>query len=262
MSDVQLRRHEKFRSKFLRNQRSLVVYLPPGYNEQQQRRFPVLYLHDGQNLFDGSTSFIQGQDWHVGHTTDAEIQAGRVEPLIIVGIYNTGKARIQEYTPTRVPRLGGGRADRYGKFLLEEVHPFMNREYRLEGGPDRTGIGGSSLGGLVSLYLGLSRPDVFGKIAALSPSVWWNQRVIHTFAAGMNVQSRPRIWLDIGTRESAFGKPMICGVKPRIHGRELFLRRPDSVLGTVFEFNVLIVGRVPLQSGWFVTIGESASWLR
>jgi len=137
----------------------------------------------------------------VGHTTDAEIQAGRVEPLIIVGIYNTGKARIQEYTPTRVPRLGGGRADRYGKFLLEEVHPFMNREYRLEGGPDRTGIGGSSLGGLVSLYLGLSRPDVFGKIAALSPSVWWNQRVIHTFAAGMNVQSRPRIWLDIGTRE-------------------------------------------------------------
>lgn len=201
MSDVQLRRHEKFRSKFLRNQRSLVVYLPPGYNEQQQRRFPVLYLHDGQNLFDGSTSFIQGQDWHVGHTTDAEIQARRVEPLIIVGIYNTGKARIQEYTPTRVPRLGGGRADRYGKFLLEEVHPFMNREYRLEGGPDRTGIGGSSLGGLVSLYLGLSRPDVFGKIAALSPSVWWNQRVIHTFAAGMNVQSRPRIWLDIGTRE-------------------------------------------------------------
>ena len=201
MSDVQLRRHEKFRSKFLRNQRSLVVYLPPGYNEQQQRRFPVLYLHDGQNLFDGSTSFIQGQDWHVGQSADAEILVGRVEPLIIVGIYNTGKARIHEYTPTRVPRLGGGRADRYGKFVMEEVIPFMNREYRVESGPDRTGIGGSSLGGLVSLYLGLSRPDVFGKIAALSPSVWWNQRVIHTFAAGMNVESRPRIWLDIGTRE-------------------------------------------------------------
>jgi len=155
----------------------------------------------------------------VGHTTDAEIQAGRVEPLIIVGIYNTGKARIQEYTPTRVPRLGGGRADRYGKFLLEEVHPFMNREYRLEGGPDRTGIGGSSLGGLVSLYLGLSRPDVFGKIAALSPSVWWNQRVIHTFAAGMNVQSRPRIWLDIGTRE---GPRIVEDVKKY---RDILLRR-------------------------------------
>jgi predicted alpha/beta superfamily hydrolase len=201
VSDGQLRRHENFRSKFLRNQRNLVVYLPPGYDEQPQRRFPVLYLHDGQNLFDGSTSYIQGQDWHVGPTADAEIQAGRVEPLIIVGIYNTGKARIREYTPTRVPRLGGGRADRYGRFLLEEVMPFVYREYRAETGPGRTGIGGSSLGGLVSLYLGMSRSDVFGRVAALSPSVWWNQRVIHKFAASVPLHSRPRIWLDIGSRE-------------------------------------------------------------
>ena len=155
----------------------------------------------------------------MGQSADAEIHAGRVEPLIIVGIYNTGKARIQEYTPTRVPRLGGGRADRYGKFLLEEVMPFMSREYRVEGGPQRTGIGGSSLGGLVSLYLGLSRPDVFGKIAALSPSVWWNQRVIHTLAAGMKVESRPRIWLDIGTREG----PRIVEDVERY--RDILLRR-------------------------------------
>jgi predicted alpha/beta superfamily hydrolase len=201
VSDVQLRRHENFRSKFLRNQRSLVVYLPPGYHEQPQRRFPTLYLHDGQNLFEGSTSYIQGQDWHVGQSADAEIYAGRVEPLIIVGIYNTGKSRIREYTPTRAPKLGGGRADRYGKFLLEEVMPFLHREYRVEGGRERTGIGGSSLGGLVSLYLGMSRSDVFGSIAALSPSVWWNQRVIHKFAARVPLHSRPRIWLDIGTRE-------------------------------------------------------------
>jgi predicted alpha/beta superfamily hydrolase len=201
LSDVQLRRHQNFRSKILRNQRDLVVYLPPGYQEQPDRRFPVLYMHDGQNLFDGATSFVQGQDWHVGHSADAEIRAGRVEPLIIVGIYNVGKARIQEYTPTKAPRLGGGRADRYGRFLLDEVMPFVNSQYRVQLGPQNTGIGGSSLGGLVSLFLGLSRPDVFGKIAALSPSVWWNQRVIHTFTAGMNVESRPRIWLDIGTRE-------------------------------------------------------------
>ena len=201
MSDVQLRRHENFHSKFLRNQRSLVVYLPPGYHEQPHRRFPALYLHDGQNLFDGSTAYIQGQDWHVGPTADAEIHGGRVEPLIIVGIYNTGKSRIREYTPTRAPKLGGGRADRYGKFLLEEVMPFLHHEYRVDGGRERTGIGGSSLGGLVSLYLGMSRSDVFGRIAALSPSVWWNQRVIHKFAQRVPLHSRPRIWLDIGTRE-------------------------------------------------------------
>jgi enterochelin esterase-like enzyme len=201
VSDAHLRRHDNFRSKFLRNQRSLAVYLPPGYHHQPHRRFPVLYLHDGQNLFDGSTAFIHGQDWHVGPTADSEIHAGRVEPLVIVGIYNAGKARIREYTPTKVPRLGGGRADRYGKFLLEEVMPFMHREYRIEDGAGRTGIGGSSLGGLVSLYLGLLRSDVFGKIAALSPSVWWNQRVIHRFAESVPIHSRPRIWLDIGTRE-------------------------------------------------------------
>ena len=219
MSDGQLRRHDRFRSKALRNQRTLIVYLPPGYHDHSQRRFPVLYLQDGQNLFDGSTSFVQGQDWRVGKTADEQIHAGRVEPLIIVGIYNTGKARIQEYTPTRVPRLGGGKADRYGKFLLEEVMPFIRREYRVESGAQQTGIGGSSLGGLVSLYLGLSRPDIFGKIAALSPSVWWNQRVIHTFANDMEVQMRPRIWLDIGTREG----PRIVEDVERY--RDILLRR-------------------------------------
>jgi len=196
----QLRKHEQFRSRFLRNQRDLIVYTPPGYCDQPERRFPVLYLHDGQNLFDGATSFIPGQDWHVGPTADYAISAGLVEPLVIVGLYNT-KARIREYTPTQVPKLGGGRADRYAKFLIEEVKPFIEKEYRVQLGGPATGIGGSSLGGLVSLYLGLKLPHIFGKIAALSPSVWWNQHVMHRFAAGAPVEPRPRIWLDIGTRE-------------------------------------------------------------
>ena len=200
MSAPELHRHEKFRSRFLRNQRDLIVYTPPGYAEQASRHFPVLYLHDGQNLFDGATSFIPGQDWHVGQTADLCIHAGELEPLIIVGMYNT-KARIREYTPTHVPKLGGGRADRYAKFMLEEVKPFIDREYRTLTGSQYNGIGGSSLGGLVSLYLGLKHSRIFGKIAALSPSVWWNQLVIHRFAQMATVEARPRIWLDIGTRE-------------------------------------------------------------
>jgi len=200
VSSGQLRKHEQFRSRFLRNQRDLIVYMPPGYDDQPARRFPVLYLHDGQNLFDGATSFIPGQDWHVGQTADHSILTGAVAPLIIVGMYNT-KARIREYTPTHVPRLGGGRADRYAKFLIEEVKPFIERDYRTLSGPQHTGIGGSSLGGLVSLYLGLKHSQIFGKIAALSPSVWWNLYVIHRFARTATVEPRPRIWLDIGTRE-------------------------------------------------------------
>lgn len=202
MSSGQLRKHERFRSRFLRNQRDLVVYTPPGYADQTARRFPVLYLQDGQNLFDGATSFIPGQDWHVGRTADAAIDDRAVEPLIIVGIYNT-RARVSEYTPTHVPKLGGGRADRYAKFLIEEVKPFVEREYRVLPGSLHAGIGGSSLGGLVSLYLGLKHSAIFGKIAALSPSVWWNQLFIHRFVKALRVERRPRIWLDIGTREGA-----------------------------------------------------------
>ena len=206
MSSGQLRKHEQFRSRFLRNQRDLIVYMPPGYADQSRRHFPVLYLHDGQNLFDGATSFIPGQDWHVGQTADRCIQTGAVAPLIIVGMYNT-RARIREYTPTEVPKLGGGRADRYAKFLIEEVKPFVDREYRTLSGSQHTGIGGSSLGGLVSLYLGLQHSRIFGKIAALSPSVWWNQQVIHRFARTATVELRPRIWLDIGTNESQRALP-------------------------------------------------------
>jgi predicted alpha/beta superfamily hydrolase len=196
VSSGNLRKHERFRSRFLHNQRDLMVYTPPGYREQPARRFPVLYLHDGQNLFDGTTSFIPGQDWHVAQTADACINGRVVAPLIIVGMYNT-KARVREYTPTKVPKLGGGRADRYARFLVEEVKPFVEREYRVLPGF------GSSLGGLVSLYLGLKHSSIFGKIAALSPSVWWNQLFIHRFAEAMNLALRPRIWLDIGTREGA-----------------------------------------------------------
>ena len=201
VSSGQLRKHEQFRSRFLRNQRDVVVYLPPGYEEQPWRHFSVLYLHDGQNLFDGSTAFVPGQDWHVGQSADAVISRGEAEPLIIVGIYNTGKARIREYTPTRVPKLGGGRADRYAKFLIEELKPFIDSGYRTLSGPQHTGMGGSSLGGLVSLYLGLRMPHIFGRLAALSPSVWWNQRIMLRFAASADVHPRPRLWLDIGTRE-------------------------------------------------------------
>ena len=201
MSAPDLRKHEEFRSRTLRNKRDLIVYLPPRYRDQPHRRFPVLYMHDGQNLFDPGTSFVPGVDWHVGHTADDFILTGAVQPLIIVGIYNAGKARINEYTPTKAPRLGGGRADSYGKFLLQEVMPFIQREYRVLPDARVTGMGGSSLGGLLSLYLGLKHPQVFGRLAALSPSVWWNQRAIDHFTASVNVEPRPRIWLDIGTRE-------------------------------------------------------------
>ena len=197
----QLRKHENFRSRFLPAERDLIVYLPGVYQKNPKLRFPVLYLQDGQNLFDPNTSFVPGMYWRVGETADRLIQQGLIRPLVIIGIYNTGKRRIREYTPSRDKTRGGGGADRYGRMLLEEIKPFIESEYRALTGPANTGIGGSSLGGLLALYLGLQFAEVFGKMAVLSPSVWWDRRWILKYVARLQVKSRPRIWLDVGTQE-------------------------------------------------------------
>ena len=180
--------------------RALVVYCPPGYEEQQQR-YPVLYLHDGQNLFDATTSFIPGMDWKVDETAETLILEKAIQPLIIVGIYNAGKERIGEYTPTPDPKLGGGRAELYGRMLVEEIKPFIDREYRTLPDANSTGLGGSSLGGLVTLYLGLRYPEVFRKLAVISPSVWWDNRAIVTMVRQVARKPPLRIWIDIGTEE-------------------------------------------------------------
>jgi enterochelin esterase-like enzyme len=197
----QLRKHEGYRSRYLPTPRDLIVYLPGIYEKNPGLRFPVLYLQDGQNLFDPATAFIPGMDWGVGQTADALIARGAIQPLIIVGIYNTGKKRVREYTPSRDRKLGGGGADRYAKMLRYEIMPFVEAQYRTLGGAGNTGLGGSSLGGLLTIYLGLKFPQVFGKLAVLSPALWWNQRWVVDFAARRRGKNRPRVWLDAGTDE-------------------------------------------------------------
>jgi enterochelin esterase-like enzyme len=197
--------HHGFRSRILPDARDLIVYVPPGYGAKanQGRQYPVLYLHDGQNLFDPATSFIKGRTWQIRESADASIEAGEVEPLIIVGIYNTGDRRLAEYTHERDWQMGGGEADSYGLLLTQELLPWIAKHYRVKAGPEHTGMGGSSLGGLVSLYLGLKHADVFGRLAVLSPSIWWNHKsilgVVNEISPHLAV--RPRIWLDAGDHE-------------------------------------------------------------
>jgi len=201
-TSTDLRKHERFASRFLPDKRDLIVYLPPGYDAAAERRYPVLYLHDGQNLFDAATAFVPGQDWQVNATAGALIKSGDIEPLIVVGIYNTGEHRIHEYTPTRDRRQrAGGDAALYGQMLTDEVKPFIDRQYRTLPGAADTGLGGSSLGGLVTLYLGLLYPQTFGRLAVLSPSVWWDGRVILRIVRMTQPKPPLRIWLDIGTDE-------------------------------------------------------------
>ncbi len=181
--------------------RQISVYLPEAYFAQPTRRFPVFYLHDGQNLIDPRTSYIPGRTWRVASTTDRLIAENCIEPIILVGVANTGLRRMSEYTPTRDFRMGGGDGALYGRLLIEELKPFIDNTFRTLSGPSDTGLGGSSLGGLITLFLGLTHPDCFGKLAVLSPSLWWNHRAILPLVSTLKQKPRLRIWLDIGTGE-------------------------------------------------------------
>ncbi len=196
-----LRRHVDFPSAILPDQRDVVVYLPSQYDSEPERRFPVLYMQDGQNLFDGHESFVKGEYWRLAESAEAAIAARQIAPLIIVGVHHAGPRRVVEYTPTANKRIGGGSAAAYGRLLVEELKPFIDQSYRTL--PDRpdTGLGGSSLGGLVTLFLGLTHPTVFGRLAVVSPSVWWDRRVILKHVREARPKPETRIWLDVGTAE-------------------------------------------------------------
>jgi len=196
--------YPSFRSQFLPDPRDIFVHLPPGYDENPDRGYPVLYMQDGQNLF---TQQGPTPNWNLDQTADAAMQAGEIEPLLLIGIANTGPRRLAEYTPTADWKMGGGEADNYGLLLTEELLPFLATQYRIKPGPANTGLGGSSLGALATLYLGLRHQETFGKLAVLSPSVWWNHRAILALVAEADLRHRPRVWLDIGSAETARAVP-------------------------------------------------------
>lgn len=198
-----VRKHVGFRSRILRATRDLTVYLPPGYDEGAERAYPLLILQDGQNLFDPQTSFIRGHTWRVAETADEVIGTGEVAPVVIAGVANGGEKRLAEYTPSRDWKMGGGDAGNYGEMLTRELLPFLRSKFRVTSEAAETGVGGSSLGGLLSLWLGLRYPETFGKLAVLSPSVWWNHKYIVSYLndAAPELPQRPRIWLDVGDAE-------------------------------------------------------------
>ena len=192
---------KQFQSRFLPDARDIEVYLPEAYINEPARHFPVFYLHDGQNLFDGRTSYIPDHTWQAHTTADRLTRAGLIESVILVGINNTGLRRMPEYTPSRHLHLGGGDGDLYGRLLVDELKPRIDREFRTLPDAANTALGGSSLGGLISLYLGFSYPEVFSKLAVLSPSIWWNERSILRTVSAIRTRPNLRIWLDMGTAE-------------------------------------------------------------
>lgn len=202
-----IRFHDSFPSKFLKNRRTIAVYLPPGY-DTSKKKYPVFYVHDGQNIFDNATSFI-GVEWGIDERCEELISEGRIPPMIVVGVYNTSD-RVGEYTPSidnaaadgKTPG-DGGRGELYARFLIDEVKPFIDRTYRTIPGREHTSVMGSSLGGLISLYLVWEYSNVFSKAGVISPALWWAEMdLVKKIQKSKKLPKKPfKIWMDVGTLE-------------------------------------------------------------
>ena len=198
----------------LHNTRDILVHLPASY-EAAGRRYPVIYMHDGQNLFDDATSFAGA--WHVDEAL-AALDCEDVE-AIVVGIPNLGPKRIDEYSPFVDAHRRGGSGDRYLRFIIQTLKPLIDREFRTL--PDRlhTGVIGSSMGGLISLYAYFRHPDIFGFAGVMSPSLWFANGAI--FPAIEKLALIPgRLYLDAGTGE---GPGLLADVRRM---RDILKRKP------------------------------------
>jgi len=183
----------------LDNQRDILVYLPPSYMHSDHR-YPVIYMHDAQNLFDRATSFA-GDEWEVDETLEA--LSGEGLEAIVVGLPHMGAQRLQEYNP--FPQFRNGRGALYVDFVADTLKPMIDRDFRTRRDRAHSGLLGSSMGGLISLFGFFYRPQVFGFAGVMSPALWIAGGAIYNY-----VREQPftpgKIYLDNGTRESSARK--------------------------------------------------------
>ena len=180
--------------------RQITVYRSPGAPAVAA---PLLLLHDGQNLFSDGRAHIPNSPWRIAEIVDELVEQKRIPPLVVAGIDHARDGRIDEFTPTMADRVGAGGAPLYGRFVMDEVVPWLAREYGVRTDPDGVTMGGSSLGGLVTLAIARQFPGRIGRLLLMSPSVWWDSRVILRRLDRVALSPRPRVWLDAGRREGA-----------------------------------------------------------
>lgn len=201
---------DKYHSRYLSKTPTVILYLPHNW-KKSKKRYPVLYAHDGQNLFDGRTSFVG--EWYLDDVIESLIKKNLLSDMIVVGIYNNGIHRLNEYTPTAM-NMGnghkqGGDLEKHGQFIVEELKPYIDKTFPTLKSREHTGIMGSSLGALASFYLLGQYPKVFSKAAVLSPSFWWdNVRVLEDIAR-LDFPKDVKIYIDGGWNEGEDESKMI-----------------------------------------------------
>jgi predicted alpha/beta superfamily hydrolase len=193
-----------FHSEILGDEREVVVYLPAGYDDHPEQTYPLLIIHDGQNVFEAERAFVPGQYWQLKEAADQTIGTRTSSPFVIAAIDHGSEKRIDEYTPVRDEDRGaGGKAADHARMLVEELIPAIAGKYRVRTDRDHVAIAGSSLGGLVSLFLALRHSDRFGRAIVMSPSIWWANRAILKEIDTIDALPKLRLWLDVGQREGA-----------------------------------------------------------
>jgi predicted alpha/beta superfamily hydrolase len=252
-----LRLHRGFASALLGNRRDLIVWLPPGC-DGRRRRHPVVYFQDGQNIFDPRTAFT-GEAWEAGAAAAGLIASGAIDPPILVGIYNTGRERLDEYAPTRgtIPGADGGsvqsrgRGRRYARFVAEEVKPFVDGRYPTLPGREHTAVVGSSMGAIAALCAGLWQPRVFGAAGLLSPSTWWDEAAPVRLVRALRSKPALKLWLDIGTAEPGWEQTRLL--------RDALVARGWR-LGRDLRY-VEAEGAGHNEAAWARRIGPALEWL-
>lgn len=203
----------QFKSQYLNFTPKVIVYLPRDYRSSDAR-YPVLYAHDGQNLFTNATSFAG--EWQLDENIEALQAAGLLDGIIVVGIYNTAM-RMWDYTPTLISNEfvanQGGNLSNYAKFIVEELKPYIDATYRTLPGRENTGVMGSSLGGLASFYILGMYPDVFSKAAAISPSFWWDNVRVTNDMQSLTFPPDVKIYIDGGWMEGADESSMVAWMR-------------------------------------------------
>ena len=184
--------------------RRIAVMLPYNY-EATRKRYPVLYLQDGQNLFHHRSPF---GNWHVDQRM-AELARQGMGDLIVVAIDHAEEERIREFSPPEVTRFGTSFGRQYARFMAEELKPYVDQHFRTRPDRQNTGIGGSSMGGLISIYCGLIYPEVYGKMMIFSPSLWLTPK-IYFQAINFSNPFYTKIYVYAGGKES---ETMIPNVK-------------------------------------------------
>jgi predicted alpha/beta superfamily hydrolase len=197
-----LETHE-IQSLYLGVTRQVTVWTPPRSRTQPIARYPVLYLNDGQNLFDPARAFA-GNTWRVGETARRLVRAGRIRPLLIVGIDHGGVRRGREYLPvedSQNPTATQPLGREYAEFMTREVMPFIARTYPVARGPSNTGFGGSSYGAIAALHTAMIKPGTFGRLLIESPSLYVGNKEVLRRASGVG-RWPSRIYLGVGTAET------------------------------------------------------------